>query len=108
MFTLLALSLIADQTLSQNQNPNVTEMRENKEINRFLPRGRKMCEHIKNTAIIFINNTDPFPHLRPCSGTLTRRTCGLKIGFNKDVEIICISLFHLNKTHLIFESLITK
>ena len=69
MFTLSALSLIADQRWSQHQNPNVTEMIENIEINRFLPRGRKMCEHIKNTAIIFINNKDRFPHLRPCTGT---------------------------------------
>ena len=58
-----------DQRWSQHQNPNVTEMRENIEINNFLHRGRKMCEHIKNTAIIFINNREPFPHLHPCTGT---------------------------------------
>ena len=33
---------------------------------------------------------------------------GHKIGFNKEVEINCISIFHFIKTHLIFESLITK
>ena len=66
-----------------------------------------MCEHIKNTATMFINNRDRFPHLHPCTGIWTRRTCGPKIGFNKEVEIYCISLFQFIKTHLIFESLIS-
>ena len=38
------------------------------------------------------NNTDPIPHLHPCTctSTWTRWTCGPKIGFNKEVEINCI------------------
>ena len=55
-----------------------------------------------------IINSDSISHLHPCTSTWTRRTCGPKIDFNKEVEINCISLFHFIKTHLIFESLITK
>ena len=33
--------------------PNVTEIRENVEINNFLQRRRKMCEHLKTSEIIF-------------------------------------------------------
>ena len=58
-----------DQRWSQHQNPNVTEMREIKEISNFLHIGRTMCEHIKNITIILMNNRDPFPHLHPCTGT---------------------------------------
>ena len=65
-----------------------------------------MYEHIKNTEIILkkIINTDPIFHLHPCTNTWTSsRTCGPKIGFNKEVEINCISLFHFIKTHFIFD-----
>ena len=37
----------------QDTPPGVTEMRENIEINNFLHRRRRMCEHIKNTEILF-------------------------------------------------------
>ena len=48
--------------------PNVTEMRENIEINNFLHRRRKMCEHIIKKVKSFVkNNTDPIPHLHPCT-----------------------------------------
>ena len=76
----------------------------------FLHRRRKMCENIflKKVKSFLKDNTDPIPHLHPCTSTWTRKTCGPNIGINKEVESFCISLFDFIKTHLIFESLITK
>ena len=49
---------------------------------------KKYWNHLKK-----IINTDPIPHLHPCTSTWTRRTCGPKIGFNKEVEINCIYMY---------------
>ena len=59
---------------------------------------KKYWNHFKK-----IINTEPILHLQPCTSTWTRRACGPKKGFNKEVEINCISLFHFIKTHLIFD-----
>ena len=36
----------------------------------------------------FLKNTDPIPHLHPCTDTQMRRTCGPKKGFIKEIEIL--------------------
>ena len=45
--------LILQILIKDGQAPNETEMRDNIEINNFLRRRRKMCEHIKKIEIIF-------------------------------------------------------
>ena len=43
----------------------------------------------------FYDNTDPIPHIHPCTDTRIRRTCGPKIGFIKEVEILYLCLILL-------------
>ena len=65
--------------------PNVTEKRGNKKkpINNFFDRKEN----------VFLKN----PQTLPFTGTRTRRTCGPKIGFNKEDEIVYNLCFILLK-----------
>ena len=74
-------------------------MRENIEKKPNFLHRRNMCEHIKNTEFIYKKkiNKDPIPHLHLCTSTLTRRTCGPTIGFNKEVKLIAYLCFILLK-----------
>ena len=48
------------------------------------------------------NNTDPIPHLHPCSDTRIRRKCGSKIGFYQGGRnFICLFIFM--KTHFLIQ-----
>ena len=58
--------------------------------------------------MILKNNTDPIPHLHPmaCIDTLMRRTCGPKIGFIKEVEILYLCLILLKTIFLNYKLII--
>ena len=52
---------------------------------------------MKNTEmILFLNNTDPIPHLHPYTDTRMKRTFGPYKGFIKEVDILYLCLMLLN------------